>query len=150
MIALQDGRLIAAVRLYDGSARTSLCWIDVQQGTLQEFLKLPSGGDTSYAGMVWHQGQLWISYYSSHEQKSSIYLAKVTIPLTAGTHESSDPIDVGVARQLFIDDHVVESMDGVFRVLNRPQKYAHNPVLELKPAQQVGGQQLILAQGSLI
>ena len=150
MIQLPAGRLVAAVRLYDGSERTSLCWIDVQAGTLEEFLTLPSGGDTSYAGMVWHQGQLWISYYSSHEQKSSIYLAQVTIPLAAGAPESSDPIDVGVTRQLFIDDHVVESMDGVFRVLNRPQKYAHNPVLELKPAQQVGGQQLIVAQGSVI
>lgn len=40
-------------------------------------LKLPSGGDTSYPGMVWHQGLLWISYYSSHEGKTSIYLAKI-------------------------------------------------------------------------
>ena len=30
--------------------------------------------------MVWHQGLLWISYYSSHEGKSSIYLAKVRLP----------------------------------------------------------------------
>lgn len=150
MIALPDGRLVAAVRLYDGSTRTSLCWIDAQAGTLQEFLKLPSGGDTSYAGMVWHQDQLWISYYSSHEQKSSIYLAKVTIPLAVSDHEAALPVDVGTTRQLFIDDHVVESLDGVFRVLNRPQKYAHNPVLELKPAQQVDGQQLIVAQGSVI
>ena len=40
-------------------------------------LKLPSGGDTSYPGMVWHQGLLWISYYSSHEGKTNIYLAKI-------------------------------------------------------------------------
>jgi len=46
-------------------------------GTLNEALKLPSGGDTSYAGLVWHEGLLWISYYSSHEGKTSIYLAKV-------------------------------------------------------------------------
>jgi hypothetical protein len=37
------------------------------------------GRDTSYAGMVLHQGLLWISYYSSHEEKTCIYLAKVRL-----------------------------------------------------------------------
>ena len=80
MIRLPDGRMLAAVRLYDGHERTSLCWIDVRKGKLQEILKLPSGGDTSYAGMVWHQDMVWISYYSSHEENTSIYLARVRIP----------------------------------------------------------------------
>ena len=48
---------------------------------MTEFLKLPSGGDTSYAGLAWHEGLLWVSYYSSHEGKACIYLAKVKIPL---------------------------------------------------------------------
>lgn len=79
MIRLPDGRIIAAVRLYDGGVRTSLMWLDPDAGKLSEFLKLPSGGDTSYAGLVWHEGLLWVSYYSSHEGKTSIYLAKVRI-----------------------------------------------------------------------
>jgi hypothetical protein len=29
--------------------------------------------------MVWHDGLLWISYYSSHEGKANIYLAKVRL-----------------------------------------------------------------------
>lgn len=70
---------IAAVRLYDGKVRTSLCTLDPHAGTLDEVLKLPSGGDTSYAGLVWHDGVLWVSYYSSHEGKSAIYLAKVKV-----------------------------------------------------------------------
>jgi hypothetical protein len=77
LIRLPHGRFVAAVRLYDGRVRTSLCWIDPEQGTLTEFLKLPSGGDTSYPGMAWREGLLWISYYASHEGKTSIYLAKV-------------------------------------------------------------------------
>ena len=48
MIRLPDGRLLAAVRLYEGKswqpAHTSLCWIDPQSGKLTEALKLPSGG----------------------------------------------------------------------------------------------------------
>ena len=47
-------------------------------GSFEHVLELPSGGDTSYPGMVMHQGLLWMSYYSSHEaHKTSIYLAKI-------------------------------------------------------------------------
>ena len=77
MTRLPDGRFVAAVRLYDQRARTALCWIDPEAGTLTEFLTLPSGGDTSYPGMVWQEGLLWVSYYASHEGRTSIYLAKV-------------------------------------------------------------------------
>jgi hypothetical protein len=46
-------------------------------GDFKEILRLPSGGDTSYAGMLMYGGYLWISYYSSHEGKTSVYIAKV-------------------------------------------------------------------------
>lgn len=78
-LQIPDGRFVAAVRLYDGKVRTALCWLDPAAGTLAEFYALPSGGDTSYAGMAWHRGRLWVSYYSSHEGKASIYLAKVNV-----------------------------------------------------------------------
>jgi hypothetical protein len=29
--------------------------------------------------MVWHEGLLHLSYYSSHEGKTSVYLAKIEI-----------------------------------------------------------------------
>jgi hypothetical protein len=81
MILLHDGRFFAAVRLYETDnwhpARTSLCRINPVTGKLSELLTLPSGGDTSYAGMVWHQDVLWVSYYSSHEGKTAVYIAKV-------------------------------------------------------------------------
>lgn len=80
LLALPDGRLVAAVRLYDGKVRTSLAWIEPASGKLTEFLALPSGGDTSYAGLVWHEAALWVSYYSSHEGKTAIYLARVKLP----------------------------------------------------------------------
>ncbi len=83
LIQIPDGRFIAAVRLYDSQVRTSLCWLDVESGKLTEALKLPSGGDTSYAGLVWHDDQLYVSYYSSHESKTSIYLARVKVAALA-------------------------------------------------------------------
>lgn len=76
-LRLPSGDIVAAVRLYDGKARTSLCRLDVPTARLTEVLPLPSGGDTSYAGLAWHDGMLWVSYYSSHEGKSAIYLAEV-------------------------------------------------------------------------
>lgn len=79
MLRLPDGRLVACVRLYDGEVRTSLAWIDPATAKLTEFQKLPSRGDSSYAGLVWHDNLLWVSYYSSHQAKTSIYLAKVKL-----------------------------------------------------------------------
>lgn len=80
MLRLPDGRFVAAGRVRAGEERsTRLCWLDVAAGRLDEALVLPSGGDTSYAGLVWHDGLLWVSYYSSHEEKTAIYLARVRL-----------------------------------------------------------------------
>lgn len=83
MILLPDGKLLAAVRLYgvdkQRSTRTSLCSINLNSSKISEVLSLPSGGDTSYAGMAFQGGFLWVSYYSSHEGKTAIYLAKIRI-----------------------------------------------------------------------
>jgi hypothetical protein len=79
MIRLEEGRLLATVRLYDGKTRTSVCGVDPEESTITEALKLPSGGDTSYAGMVQRGDTVWISYYSSHKGKTAIYLGKIVI-----------------------------------------------------------------------
>lgn len=51
-----------------------------EKGKLIPLATLPSGGDNSYPGLVWKDGTLWVSYYSSHEGKTSIYLARLTGP----------------------------------------------------------------------
>jgi len=76
---LPDGRFIAAGRFYEPAAHTALAWLDPGAGKLTPFLKLPSGGDTSYPGLVFRDGILRVSYYSSHEGKTSIYLASVKL-----------------------------------------------------------------------
>ncbi len=79
-IKVSGGRWIAAGRILgQGGPKTAVASLDVEAKTLTPLLQLPSGGDTSYPGLVWHDGLLWISYYSSHEAKTSIYLAKVRI-----------------------------------------------------------------------
>lgn len=81
MILLPDGSFLATVRIYENTdwypAYTALCFVNPYSGKITETLKLPSGGDTSYAGMVLFDNYLWVSYYSSHEEKTAIYLAKV-------------------------------------------------------------------------
>jgi hypothetical protein len=79
MIQLKDGRFLCTVRLYKPKAHTAIAWIDPDQGKMNVVHRLPSGGDTSYAGMVVHKGLLWVSYYSSHQGKTSIYLAKLKV-----------------------------------------------------------------------
>lgn len=79
MLRLPGGQFLTVVRLYSPKVRTALCQLDPNKPELKELLTLPSGGDCSYAGMVWHQSKLFVSYYSSHEGKSSIYFAEVEI-----------------------------------------------------------------------
>jgi hypothetical protein len=79
MLRLDDGRIVVAGRLYDGKVRTALCMLDAETGKLDDFLDLPSGGDTGYPGMVYHDGVLWVSYYSSHDGKAAVYVARVDL-----------------------------------------------------------------------
>ena len=78
-IQLPSGHSLAAGRMHAGGAHTALCYLDVTEHKMTKLLKLPSGGDTSYPGLLWHDGLLYVSYYSSHEGKTSIYLAKLKI-----------------------------------------------------------------------
>jgi hypothetical protein len=78
-IELPDGSLVAGSRDHSqGKVKFSL--FRMTRESLQPVLALPSGGDCSYPGLVWHDGLLWVSYYSSHEDKTSIYLAKIKWP----------------------------------------------------------------------
>jgi hypothetical protein len=52
---------------------------EIVDGRYTPKLVFPSGGDNSYPGFAWHDGHLWVSYYSSHEATTAIYLAKVEL-----------------------------------------------------------------------
>ena len=73
-------------------------------GGYEPVLTFPSSGDNSYPGFVWHDGLLWMSYYSSHEGKTSIYLAKIKVPLEAAK--------VGSRTQPLLDDHLIDRFSG--------------------------------------
>jgi hypothetical protein len=77
-IVLPSGKMIASGReITNKNAHTFVGWMTTNAVTPQ--ITLPSGGDCSYPGMVWHDNKLWLSYYSSHEGKTSIYLAQIAV-----------------------------------------------------------------------
>lgn len=80
-IFLNDNLVVMGTRShYTSFAKTVLLKGNGSE-KFQEVLVLPSGGDTSYPGLLIEGDQLWVSYYSCHQTKlASIYLAK--IPLT--------------------------------------------------------------------
>ena len=58
--------------------KTSLCWL--VDGKLHEFAQLPSSGDNSYPGFVaLSPTKALVSWYSSHEKGTAIYLADLEI-----------------------------------------------------------------------
>lgn len=81
-IVLNENEVIAASRNYSipQCESTTLYRGNPQTGTFEQLLMLPSGGDTSYAGMLIEGNKLWVSYYSGHDSKlPKIYLAKIPL-----------------------------------------------------------------------
>lgn len=79
---LDQQTLVMGTRQYTPKVSTVI-YVTRLDGKVRKTIPLPSGGDTSYPGMLIWKGELWASYYSSHEGKSSIYLARVPLSLLA-------------------------------------------------------------------
>ena len=78
MIILNDDLIICATRDYlpNKERKTILAKVDFD-GSFTDLLTLPSEGDCSYPGLVKKDNILYISYYSSHEEKTAIYFARI-------------------------------------------------------------------------
>jgi len=75
-IFTDNEEVIAGTRMYQPAAYTALLKGN-KSGEFKEVVKYTSSGDTSYPGLVVHEGVLWVSYYSSHEGKSAIYISEI-------------------------------------------------------------------------
>lgn len=103
-MVLDDHHAIAATRSYfTNRYKTIVLTGDPQTGKFDETMVLPSGGDTSYAGIIKVGNEIWVSYYSCHdstkpqsnkkskhkkqeaqqktEPHASIYLAKIPLSI---------------------------------------------------------------------
>lgn len=76
---LKNDHLVMGTRFYKGTEASTALLVTDLKGTILKTIQLPSGGDTSYPGMVLYNNKLWVSYYSGHEGKSNIYLAQIPI-----------------------------------------------------------------------
>ncbi|MCH2153184.1 MAG: hypothetical protein MK089_07560 [Phycisphaerales bacterium] len=74
----EDSWLVCARQYHAEGPRTVLGRLH-DDGEWKVLKTLPSGGDTSYPGMVRNGNKVLISYYSSHEGQSRIYLAEITL-----------------------------------------------------------------------
>lgn len=79
LIRLPNGKVVVGGRKNTNKSYMALWELDEENESLTEILILPSGNDCSYPGLVWHDDRLWVSYYSGHEGKPSIYLAELEI-----------------------------------------------------------------------
>ncbi|RRA98023.1 hypothetical protein [Larkinella rosea] len=75
---LNDNKLVIGSRNYASPNKMAL-YLSDQNGNITKTIPFPSSGDASYPGMVIHQNKLWVSYYSTHDGKSAIYLAQVPL-----------------------------------------------------------------------
>ena len=79
--SLSEEHMLVAGRDWDGKKTlTTAIWsLSLKTKTLTKQLTLPSGGDTSYPGLVVEGDILKMSYYSSHiDQQSRVYLAQIS------------------------------------------------------------------------
>lgn len=77
-VVLPGGRMWGASRIFrSGEARTALAAMSLHSFTPR--LLLPSGGDCGYPGLALRGRTLWASYYSSHEGRTAIYLARIAL-----------------------------------------------------------------------
>lgn len=78
-IRWSDGTLWAGARGKHLQGGAAMVLARMTSTSYEPVLWLPSGGDCSYPGMVEFEGVLWVSYYSSHQEKTSIYLAQIEV-----------------------------------------------------------------------
>ena len=87
---MPDGRLLAVGRSQvsegekDGPRVTRGFDLDIETGSLTQLFELPSGNDTSYAGLSWVSGdEALLSYYSGHEYSNGAYRGGDEVQRTA-------------------------------------------------------------------
>ncbi len=81
-LMLTDEKVVATSRCHHVPywCTTAVYTGEASTGRFRQRIVLPSGGDTSYAGMLIEEGELWVTYYSGHATHwPSIYLARIPL-----------------------------------------------------------------------
>ncbi|MCK9410507.1 MAG: T9SS type A sorting domain-containing protein, partial [Bacteroidetes bacterium] len=101
LIMLPNGKIFGGARFYDtGKEHTALFYLNRITYKVKKYVSLPSGGDNGYPGFAIFNDTIWISYYSSHEGKASIYLAAMSLyRITEDIAHDYDSTATGVIKQ---------------------------------------------------
>ncbi len=75
----KEERVIMGTRVYEENGTYTGLFLGNKAGVFEKILRIPSSGDNSYPGLVLEKNRLIVSYYSSHEGKTAIYLAIIPI-----------------------------------------------------------------------
>lgn len=78
LIFLRNGKRIIGTRVHVPEVHLGLL-AENPKNNFSEILHLPSSGDCSYPGMIIRKKTLYLSYYSSHEGKTSIYFGRIPL-----------------------------------------------------------------------
>lgn len=78
-LVMKDNNLLIGTRLYSPSSNSTVIYLTDKVGKVKKTVLLPGSGDTSYPGLLIRKKHLIVSYYSSHEGKTSIYLTKLRL-----------------------------------------------------------------------
>lgn len=84
-LAFIEGRMLGAGRkiLYDelgNESQYSTVLFEIVGREIKELMELPSGGDCSYPAFLYlGNGEIALSYYSSHEASTSVYTARLKL-----------------------------------------------------------------------
>lgn len=70
-------KILIGTRVYSEDGPYTALLLGKKGEEFKEVMRLPSGGDTSYPGMFSIAGYVWLTYYSSHEGKTSIYYSRI-------------------------------------------------------------------------
>jgi hypothetical protein len=70
-------KILIGTRVYSEEGNYTALLLGKKNEPYKEVMRLPSGGDNSYMGIFTISGYVWVSYYSSHEGKTSIYYARI-------------------------------------------------------------------------
>ena len=79
MVQLADGRVVVGTHLFSQGVATALCWLDPEDGSLDEFLRLPFAGQPGSLGLLALEDRLWVGYPSAHEGKVAVYVAEIQL-----------------------------------------------------------------------
>lgn len=77
-IVSKNDKIICASRSFVDGTHTSL-YCSVSNNSFAEIFEFPSGGDTSYPGMIAEDDRILIAYHSSHLSPCDIYLAEIPV-----------------------------------------------------------------------